>query len=371
VLQEIRQTPDMDDIQVIMLTSEPKYFIESFRLGSDDFVNKPYEPVELQSRLKAAMKTRRHIKLVNEINHELAKKNEEITNLYRLLKETQFTIIQNEKMASIGQLAAGVAHEINNPLGFVASNLKSLEQFIQKLLAVLSIYQDGCVFLSQLSGEELVHSLKAVSQNAAETEERYHLATVVSELQPLFSDTRDGIARVSQIVRTLTSFAHVDKEAKHSECQINEIVEDALIVLKNEYKYTIDIETALDENDGLVCNKGEIEQVLVNVLINAIQAIKSQNRADRGNIEIRTARKPEGFEITISDDGPGIPSDKRNRIFEPFFTTKEVGEGTGLGLSISYDIIVNKHRGKIAASDNPSGGAVFTIVLPVQKSIRQ
>lgn len=364
VLTKIRQNPMLNDIQVIMLTSEPEFLMDCFNLGSDDFINKPFQPVELQSRLKAAVKTRTSLMLVNEMNRQLSMKNDELVKLNKLLNETQLNIIQREKMASIGELAAGVAHEINNPLGFVKSNVETLSSFLKKMVSMIEayrMYQD----IDRCHGDDSAFSEYAKS--ITEAEHKYRIDYIMSEIDPLFKDLQEGISRVAKIVSTLTSFAHTGMDGEHIVNSINSIINESLLILRNEYKYSIDIHTNLDHDDEINCNKGQIEQVMINILMNAIQAIKLQIREKKGNIYISTERLPEVFLIRISDDGPGIPDNLFNRIFDPFFTTKDVGQGTGLGLSISYDIVVNKHGGSISVNNVEPSGTMFEIALPLKR----
>jgi two-component system NtrC family sensor kinase len=363
LLTKVRQDALLRDIQVIMLT-EHEYLQESFNLGSDDFINKPYKIIELQSRLKAAVKTRKNLNLVTEINQQLSTKNQELIKINDLLSGTQLSIIQNEKIASIGELAAGVAHEINNPLGFVKSNIETLSIFFKKLLSVIDVYRNNRSLLT-CEGEETER--QKYIRNVAEAEKKYKLDLIIEELGPLFNDLQEGIVHISKIVSTLTSFAHTSMDGEHVLNSMNSVIEESLLMIRNEYKYTIDVHTELDYNDEICCNKGQIEQVLINILMNAIHAIKSQQRSDKGSIAIRTQRSEDTFMIVISDDGPGVPEELFNRIFDPFFTTKGIGKGTGLGLSISYDIVVNKHNGHIGVANQKPTGAVFEIELPVRQ----
>ncbi len=362
VLSRIRQDTILNDVQVIMLTSEPEFLKESFNLGSDDFINKPFESVELQSRLKAAVKTRKSLMLVNEMNRQLSQKNHELVKLNKLLKETQLSIIQNEKMASIGELAAGVAHEINNPLGFVKSNIETLSSFLNKMSAMIDVYRG--YYKTIHYGDNNEHG--EYTKNINNAEKQYKIDYIMSEIDPLFGDIKEGIARVVKIVSTLTSFAHAGLDGEYVLNSVSSIIEESLLIIRNEYKYSIEIHKHLNGDDEICCNKGQIEQVLVNILMNAIHAIKSQKREEKGQIHIYTERGEAVFRIRISDDGPGIPEDFFNRIFDPFFTTKDVGQGTGLGLSISYDIIVNKHGGQLSISNQKPSGAVFDIELPIR-----
>ena len=359
ILAEIRSNHDMDDLQVIMLTSEAKFFKESFNLGSDDFLNKPFEPVELQSRLKAAMKTRKNIKMVHEINDLLKEKNKQLTRLNQEVKETQFSIIQKEKQVLIGELAAGMAHELNNPLGSVKSNIQTLENFVVKLQTIIEVYKKSIQKINEDTGKvpEIIRSIQ-------EAERMQKTEYVLSELRPLIGDVLRETERLTKIVQSIVQFSNTGTDQEKSIHSIRNILEESLLMLRNEYKYMIDVATEYDENDNILCNRADIEQAFINIIINAVQAIKSQNRDDRGHISIRTFNLQNDFLIHISDDGPGIPDKVLGRIFDPFFTTKDVGAGTGLGLSTANDIIVKKHGGRLSVHNNPDKGVTFEIVLP-------
>ena len=371
ILAEIRKNTELDDLQVIMLTSEPKYFKESFRLGSDDFLNKPFDSVELQSRLKAAMKSRKNIKLVHEMNVKLVEQNEELLHVNRLLKDIQYSIIQQEKKALIGELADGVAHEIDNLMVFLGNNMDGMGHFIRQITAIFKVYKESFAVLTDTGFRATNENIKNILENITVSEKKYKIDFVLSELDPMIIDSRERINRVSKIVQTLKKFAHISMEGDIMLNNISDIIEESLLIIKNEYKYSIEIQTEFDPNDVIPCNKFQMVQVILNIIINAIQAIKSQNSQDRGLISIYTYNMTDSFLISISDNGPGIPEETINRIFDPFFTTKDVNEGTGLGLSISNDIIVNHHKGKISAANKSDGGSVFKIVIPVRNVVNE
>ncbi|MEI6101226.1 MAG: ATP-binding protein [Eubacteriales bacterium] len=360
VLAEIRNERALDDLQVIMLTSEPKFFKESFNLGSDDFLNKPFEPVELQSRLKAALKTRKNIKMVHEINGLLKEKNKQLTRVNQELKETQFGIIQKEKQVLIGDLAGGMAHELNNPLGSIKSNLETLENFLDKISVSSDVYRKSLSLIEKNPDPEI----QKILQTIRKTERSYKTQYVLSELKPLISDVIREMDKLAKIIQSIAQFSSSNTVEEMSVHSIRNIIEESLILIRNEYKTIIEVVADYDENDAITCNRSQIEQAIINILINAVHAIKSQNRTDRGKISIRTFNLKNDFLIHISDDGPGIPRKILGRIFDPFFTTKEIGAGTGLGLSTANDIIVHKHGGRLSAYNNPDGGATMEIVLP-------
>ncbi len=265
------------------------------------------------------------------------------------LQDTQLQILQQEKMASIGQLAAGVAHEINNPMGFITSNLGTLRRYQEKMLA----YQQQLeAWLIQADGQ--------LQEQLLAERKRLKIDYVMDDIQDLVAESTEGAERVREIVQNLKSFSRVD-QVEYTEADINECLESTLAIAWNEIKYKAQVEKSFGELPLLPCYPQQLNQVFLNILVNAAQAIEEQ-----GVIRIRTWQEGSRVLIAISDTGPGIPETIRQRIFEPFFTTKEVGLGTGLGMSISYEII-QKHRGDIRVESALGQGTTFTIELPLQR----
>ncbi len=190
---------------------------------------------------------------------------------------------------------------------------------------------------------------------------------ILKDLPGLFNDSREGIDRVTSVVQNLRDFSRIDQPGSLDKYNINDGIKATLVVAQNEIKYDADVKTELSEVPIILCNAGQINQVLLNILMNAAQAIKSQVRNNKGSITIRTYSTDDDVVCEISDDGPGIEPDKLPKIFDPFFTTKPVGKGTGLGLSVSYDIIVLKHNGKLIVDSPVDEGTKFTIKLPLSK----
>jgi PAS domain S-box-containing protein len=282
------------------------------------------------------------------------------------LKNAQAYLLQSEKMAAIGQLAAGVAHEINNPTGFVHSNLGSLNKYTDKILELLKKYEELITTLRNNGNE----TLTSLCQELEELKKKLKIDFIMKDFKKVIADSREGTERIKKIVADLKSFSRVD-QAEFKYANINEGLESTLNVVWNELKYKCTVEKNLGELPQLYCNLGQLNQVFMNLLVNAAQAI-----AEKGTITIATrylngqdAASLENstngsIEIKISDTGCGIPEDKIKRIFEPFFTTKAVGSGTGLGLSIAYDII-KKHHGEITVTSGVGKGTAFSITLPV------
>jgi len=287
----------------------------------------------------------------------LMKKNTELLETNKKLEEAHLKIIRQDKLAAIGQLAAGVAHEINNPLGFIKSSCLSLKTYMGNILS----------YLKQLEGlfretEEGGGNRKSVSVKDLKT--KFKIDIILLDFNELFSEMNEGFNRISTIINGLKNFSYIDKIQKHGRYDLNKGINDTLQILGNELKFTAKVIKNLSPLPEIECSGGEINQVLLNIILNAAQAIKSQQRKNPGTITVSTKEQDSFIICTIADDGPGIPDEITDKIFDPFFTTKEIGEGTGLGLNISYDIIT-KHNGELSVKNRKGGGAEFSIKLPV------
>jgi PAS domain S-box-containing protein len=280
---------------------------------------------------------------------------------HRDLKEMQSRLVQNEKLASIGQLAAGVAHEMNTPVGFVASNFETLEGYVKKIRSLLARYEE---LVGQIKTRE-DPQLRSMVDGLDRLRDDVRIGFILEDLQGLFDDSREGLERVTSIVQNLRHFSRVDQPGSRDEYDLNKGIEATLVVARNEIKYDAEVKTELSELPLVFCHSGQINQVLLNILVNAAQAIRSQGRGERGTITVRTYACDGEVVCEIADDGPGIPPENLSRIFDPFFTTKPPGKGTGLGLSVSYDIVVRKHKGKLQVDSTVGAGAKFTIRLPL------
>ncbi|MGE5467594.1 MAG: hemerythrin domain-containing protein [Ignavibacteria bacterium] len=280
-------------------------------------------------------------------NERLAAEQQELEMLLKKMEEAQNQILQSEKMAAIGQLAAGVAHEINNPIGFVNSNLGTLKSYVERLLGLIDLY-DRCI----AENPERAPELMAARANA-------DLDFLREDIVALLGESREGLDRVKKIVKDLKDFSHVD-EAELQEADINAGLESTLNVVWNELKYKAEVVREYGQLPPVRCIAGQINQVFMNLLVNAAQAIESH-----GTITVRTGRDGEYVWVDVVDTGRGMTPEVRKRVFEPFFTTKPVGKGTGLGLSLSYDIVVKKHGGRFDVDSEPGVGTTFRVWLPV------
>lgn len=308
------------------------------------------------------------LKLANEeLEIRVRERTLEIQEALEKLKATQDQLIQREKLAGIGQLAAGIAHEINNPLGYVSSNMESLEKYIQEFKTILTLYHQLREELVVTRNEEL----KPILHEIAQYETEHILQDVLNDLDDLFIDVNTGLDRVGKIVKSLRMFSRIDHEASFEETyDLNKGIENSLLIAQNEVKYVATVEQNLGEIPLIEAAGSQINQVILNMIINATQAIKGKDPERMGTIKISTSHDESSVYCVIEDNGVGISPLHLNQIFNPFFTTKPVGEGTGLGLSISYDIITNQHNGMIKAESQVGVGTKFTITLPIrQKSI--
>lgn len=307
--------------------------------------------------------TVRDITKRREAEREQQRAFEALEEAHHDLKTMQSQFVQNEKLASIGQLAAGVAHEMNTPVGFVASNFQTLESYMKKFLDMFAMYEGLAANVDTGVKEDRLRQIEEINKARAALK----IDFILGDIQQLFDDSKEGVSRITSIVQNLRDFSRVDQAEDVAEYDLNAGIQATLVVARNEIKYDADLITELSGDLPWVgCHSGQINQVILNILVNAAHAIKSQQREDKGTIAIRTFQIDDEVVCEISDNGPGIPADVLSKIFDPFFTTKPPGKGTGLGLSVSYDIIVNKHKGALLVDSTVGEGTTFTIKLPIR-----
>jgi len=266
------------------------------------------------------------------------------------LRATQIQLLQADKMASIGQLAAGVAHEINNPVGYVDSNLASLERYLNDLFGVIGAYENAELFVSDPAARLRIEQVKQTAD----------LAFIRQDIFALMTESREGLTRVKRIVHDLRDFSHADAEDDWRWVDLHRGLDSTLNIVNHAIKYKAEVVKLYGQLPEVECLPSQLNQVFMNLLINAGHAIE-----DKGTITLKSGSGSGEVWIEISDTGGGIAPQHLKRIFEPFFTTKPVGKGTGLGLSLSYGI-VQKHRGRIEVQSELGKGTVVRVTLPVR-----
>ena len=281
---------------------------------------------------------------------QLVSANESLTGLNQKLQFAQDQLVQSEKLASIGQLAAGVAHEINNPVGYVFSNFGTLTKYLDDLFRMLAAYE---------AAEPLLAGTPAAASLAALKKE-IELDYLKDDVPQLMAESREGITRVRKIVQDLKDFSHVDARLEWEWADLHRGIDSTLNIVNNEIKYKADVVKAYGTLPEVQCLPSELNQVFMNLLVNAAHAVNK----GRGTIHIRTGTEADSAWVEIEDDGSGIAKENLTRIFDPFFTTKPVGKGTGLGLSLSYGI-VKKHHGRLEVDSEVGRGTRFRLTIPV------
>lgn len=346
------------DIAVILLTgmSDENLAISALQAGAQDYLIKGQNKWQTLLRsIRYAIERNRvyenlkkQEKELKDTKQDLERKNEELKKAYLEMQTYHTKIIQQEKLASIGQIAAGVAHEINNPIGFVTGNLEILGKYLKKLSEFIDIQTE--IFSSNKNTAELT--------KFNEKRRALKIDHILSDIDELISESIEGAERVKIIVANLKNFARPGEDEERT-LDITECIDSTLNIVWSELKYTCEVKKHYSVIPPITCYPQQINQVFMNLLINASHAIK-----DKGVITIKTWQHENYVCISITDDGCGIAEENIPRLFEPFFTTKNAGRGTGLGLSIVDDII-KRHNGEILVESIQGRGTTFTVMFPI------
>jgi signal transduction histidine kinase len=285
----------------------------------------------------------------NRIESLISQRTAELNEANRQLRDSEMLLVQAEKMSALGQMVAGIAHEINTPLGFAKSNLQLMEDYIQQLTNAFE------------QSEPALHAAVRGAPPALSELQAFHRNGLSAELSEITAESLEGIARISEIVTSLKDFSRMDRLAV-DDVDLHKCIDSTLMIAHNTVKHKADVIKQYGDIPLIHCAASQINQVLLNIITNAAQAI-----ADFGSILIGTSVQGEHVHIVIRDNGKGMSDEVKQHIFEPFYTTKEVGEGTGLGLAIS-DKIIRQHYGRIRVQSVEGAGTTFTIVLPIRQS---
>jgi len=361
-------------LQIVLCTAYSDYSWESMRgqLGRTDrlvILKKPFDTVEAlqladsliekwRTSRQAALKMSALEQVVRRRTRELEEVNESLQAEIRGRQLLENQLVQAQKLESIGQLAAGIAHEINTPIQYIGDSVDFLRSAVSSIEQVVGEYRRALDSLPELDSAGTVRARLQSAEEAAE------LQFLTAEIPKAFERTQDGIAHVAKIVRAMKEFSFPD--AREQSCSdVNRALQTTLVVARNEYKHVARIETHFGEIPEVNCNISELNQVFLNLIVNAAHAIQESGKSPtEGVISVRTLAAGGLVEIQIGDNGCGIPPENRNRVFDPFFTTKPVGRGTGQGLSIAYATVVNKHGGTLSFESEVGRGTTFLVRVP-------
>lgn len=358
--RQIKENPNTANIPIIFITalSDDDSIAKGFSLGAVDYIVKPFREAEIIARVKTHLQLRN---LTANLEKQVEVQTAHLTQTLEELQLSQMQLVQHEKMATLGNLVAGVAHEINNPMGFIGGNVRAAKEHLQDLLVGLSLYQE--------------HS--SVPEAIAKELEDLDLEFIAEDFPKLIASMQTGCDRIANISTSLRTFSRTDTDAK-TEFNLHEGIDSTLLILKyrlkaNEQRPAIEIVKKYGDIPEVKCYPGQINQVFMNLLANAIDALEeaSQGRslaelaANPNRISIATQATGDRVTVRIADNGLGMPSEVQQGIFEQGFTTKAVGKGTGLGLAIARQIVEEKHGGRITCSSKLGKGTEFAIEIQI------
>ena len=369
--RRLQANPETTQIPVIFMTalSDTANKVEGFQIGAVDYITKPFQQEEVLARVKLHLKLHVLAEKLEEKNMLLEQKVVEVSKAYEDLQQMQIKLIQSEKMSGLGQLAAGIAHEINNPINFIAGNLGHAQEYAHNLLKILRLYQ-----------EDYVNPTPRIQAAIDEIE----LEFLEEDFIKILKSINLGTQRIQEIVKSMRILSRVD-EAEVKTVNIHEGIDSTLTLLHHRLKAKPDHpEIELIKEYGQLpqveCHAGQLNQVFMNIISNAIDALDESNQQrsfaeiqqDPNRIQISTKVIDDNWvAIHISDNGRGVCETVGPKLFDPFFTTKPIGKGTGLGLSISYQIIVEKHGGRLYCQPVSGKGIEFVIEIPIRQQASQ
>jgi two-component system, NtrC family, sensor kinase len=337
--KKIREFNTSKYIYIILLTAKSSKddAVVGLESGADDYIIKPFDKLELLARIRAGQR---------------------VVELEDTKRETHLKLSRSEKLAAVGHLAAGVAHEINNPIGFINSNLNSLKGYMQDFASVMTCYREMAHTLSKsIAQNKLDADLPGMIKRSMEMEKKYDLDFVVQDAHELISDCSDGATRIKSIVHEMRYFAHPEQQVIEP-CSLSGILEKIVGRFSEQKPAAVDIRQIFDHLPQIMCNRPHMEQAFTNIIQNAMDAVDGD-----GLITISGQVHGDAIEVKITDSGQGIEPGHISLVFDPFFTTKEVGKGIGLGLTTALNII-RMHNGSIHCQSEPGKETVFTVRLP-------
>ncbi|WP_292704881.1 MULTISPECIES: response regulator [unclassified Nostoc] len=364
--KRLKENSATSDIPVIFMTanSDTESKVKGLNIGAVDYITKPFHEEELLARIKTHLQLRN---LTKTLEKRVAERTAALSRALKDLQESQLQLVQTEKMSALGQLVAGVAHEINNPVGFIHGNLGHASIYFQDMVNIINLYQ-----------QHYPNPVPEIQEEIAAIDLKYMLA----DLPNLISSMQEGVQRIRNISTSLRTFSRADSDRKVS-CNIHDGIDSTIMILKHRLKASEDrpdIQIIRDYENlpDLECFIGQLNQVFMNLVANAIDALEESNigrsyieiEANPNQIFIQTTLTENNNHILIriKDNGVGMSGDVQQKIFDYLFTTKPVGQGTGLGLSIAHQIVVEKHGGTMEVNSTLGHGSEFIIKLPISSS---
>jgi two-component system, NtrC family, sensor kinase len=347
LLQQFRSHSKLQSVPLIMLSTrdEPAIKAEAFGMGANDYLIKLPDRVELVARIRYHSKAYQNLQArsaaITAQNHA-----QELERALGELRDTQAQLIQTEKLSSLGQMVAGVAHEMSNPVNFVAGNLMYVQDYVQDLISLIQLYQ-----------REYPQPTPAIGQHL----ESLDLSFIVEDLSGVLASMKVGTDRLRDVALSLRNFTRSDQDKMH-EINLHEGIDGTLLILNHRLNQQIEIIKQYGDLPMVDCYPAQLNQVFMNIINNAIDALLEYNHPAQRQITIGTRIEAQWIEVKISDNGPGMLPEVKQKLFDPFFTTKSIGKGTGLGLSIVQEI-VEKHQGSITVESEPDQGTTFLIRL--------
>ncbi|MEG4571439.1 response regulator [Microcoleus sp. N3A4] len=360
VCRQLKASEETRNIPVIFISALDDALdkVKAFKVGGVDYITKPFQVEEMLIRIETQLTVQR---FTQTLEQQVEKRTTELSQTLDHLKQTQVQLIQHEKLSALGNLVAGVAHEINNPIGFIAGNLNEAQQTVQDLVAHLNLYR------TQASANDIADHAEAID-----------LDYLIADLPKMIDSMKMGCDRLCNISTSLRTFSRADKDYKVP-FNIHEGINSTILILKhrlkaNELRPAIEVITEYGNLPKIDCFPGQLNQVFINIIANAIDALDESNigqsfqeiETNPSRIKITTSLENQRVKITIADNGKGMSEEVKQKIFDHLFTTKEVGKGTGLGLAIARQIVVEKHGGTIEVNSVLREGTEFTIFLPVK-----
>jgi two-component system NtrC family sensor kinase len=349
------------NIPIIMLTAlgDSDSRLAALTHGAEEFLTKPVARAELVMRIRNLLKLKKYQDSLsiysNFLEGRVADRTTELESATLQLNEAHTQLLQSEKLAALGQLAAGVAHEINNPIAYVNSNLGTLKGYVKDMIKILGAYE--------AANQALPHQPEAQAR-LRQLKSELELGFLCEDAPQLIDESLEGVFRVRRIVQDLKSFAHADTTPEWVPADVHECLDSALNIANNEIKYKATVVRDYGALPEIECLPAQLNQVFLNLLVNAAQAMPE---SASGTITIRTTSDDAEIRVEIADTGGGITPENLKHIFDPFFTTKPIGTGTGLGLSLSYGII-KKHHGRIDVRSEVGRGTTFSLILPIHRA---